>query len=461
MNSINTMSTPSKEAEAENINDSETLDQAIERLSTLPILESYLLRVPESDKLNISPAELDQQVLIKFKEIADAQADEDNKEPAMMKPDDLAQCIKMIVNQYTVLEEDESVAITLWIMFTWLHEHATISPILNISSPEKRCGKTTVLTVIKKMCYSPIPASNISPAAMYRTIEQDSPTLVIDEADTFASNSHELRGIINSGHSPDLAFVRRCVGESLDPADFSTWCPKVIAGIGQLPETVMDRSIIIEMKRKLPSQKIVNIRRADNKLFEAIQYQLTHWSLSITENFKGLIPNEIAELNDRANDNWEPLLAIANTLGGNWNEDAIKSALKLSSSQEDTLSNGEQLLTDIHEVLLNFPHAAIGTNVLIPLLSKDDEKLWQHYDKGRNITAAQLSKMLRPFHIKSTHIRDEKKKQVRGYYLNYFSDAFKRYVPENSVTGVTDVDAPEETGSTSTNSTMFLENTSA
>ena len=290
---------------------------------------------------------------------------------------------------------------------------------------------------------------------------------MIDEADTFVSNSHDLRGIINSGHTPESAYVIRCTGDEHEATHFSTWCPKVLAGIGQLPETVMDRSIIIEMKRKLPSQKIVNIRRADNKLFEAIQYQLTHWSLSITENFKGLIPNEIAELNDRANDNWDPLLAIANTLGGNWNEDAIKSALKLSSSQEDTLSNGEQLLTDIHEVLLNFAHAAIGTMELISLLSKDDEKLWQHYDKGRNITAAQLSKMLKPFHIKPVQFRNGNK-QMRGYYANDFSDAVERYVSKNSVTDVTDVtdvtaivDVPEATGSISKRYGFTMENTSA
>jgi len=420
------------------INNSETLDQVVERLAHLPILERYLIREPESEKLSISPAELEYFIKIKLNESTTEQETGNNGTPALMNPDDLAQCIKMIVNQYTVLEEEDSIAITLWIIFTWLHEHASFSPILNISSPEKRCGKTTVLTVLTKMCSQPMLASNISPAALYRVIEKDHPTLVIDEADTFVSNSSDLRGIINSGHSPESAYVIRCTGDSHDAVPFSTWCPKVFAGIGDLPETVMDRSIIIEMKRKLPSQKIDGIRRTDSHLFEAIQEQLALFSSSIADDFKGYTPDEISELNDRANNNWEPLLGIAYLLGDDWLEKANISALKLSVSQEDTLSSGEELLTDIYKVLLTFNSATVATKKLIAFLCEDDERPWEHWNKGSNITAAQLSKMLKPFHIKPSQFRAGNK-QMRGYHCNDFSDAINRYVPQTSVTDVTDV----------------------
>src|SRR5260221_610896 len=83
--------------------------------------------------------------------------------------------------------------------------------LLIINSPEKGCGKTTVLDVVGRTCSRPLFTSNITPAALFRVVEAVQPTLLIDEADSFAAENEELRGVINSGHTRSGAFVIRTV----------------------------------------------------------------------------------------------------------------------------------------------------------------------------------------------------------------------------------------------------------
>src|SRR5690606_7820556 len=98
-------------------------------------------------------------------------------------------------------------------------------------------------------------ASNTTPAVIYRVIENTGGTIMIDEADTFIRNNTELAGIINSGHRKKYATVMRCEGDKHDVRAFSTWAPMVIAMIGKPQDTIVDRSIIITMRRKTEGEK--------------------------------------------------------------------------------------------------------------------------------------------------------------------------------------------------------------
>ena len=112
-------------------------------------------------------------------------------------------------------------------------------------------------------------ASNISSAALFRSIEKWVPTLLIDEADSFATKNDELRGVLNSGHTPQTAFVVRCIGDDSEPRIFSTWGCKALAAIGKLPDTVMDRSIEIRLRRALPGEVAEKIRHASPRQIRA------------------------------------------------------------------------------------------------------------------------------------------------------------------------------------------------
>src|SRR5690606_12160382 len=113
-------------------------------------------------------------------------------------------------------------ALALWSIFSYGFNASNIAPKLLIHSPEKRCGKTTLLDVLSELVWKPILASNITPAVIFRVIESVGGTIMIDEADTFIRNNSELAGIINSGHRKKHATVWRCDGDKSEPKAFST-----------------------------------------------------------------------------------------------------------------------------------------------------------------------------------------------------------------------------------------------
>ena len=158
--------------------------------------------------------------------------------------------ICQILSRFIFLPKGADLAVALWVLHTYTFETAENSPILVLSSPDKRCGKTVTLEILNGLVLKPLSTSNVTSAALFRTVEKYQPTLLIDEGDTFIRRSDELRGILNSGHRKAVAYVIRTVGDDYEPRQFSTWCPKAIALIDRLPDTVEDRSVVIPMTRK-------------------------------------------------------------------------------------------------------------------------------------------------------------------------------------------------------------------
>src|SRR5262249_6102365 len=187
------------------------------------------------------------------------------------------------------------------------------SPFMVLVSPTKRCGKTSVLILLFFLTPKSELASNITAAALFRYIEAIRPTLLIDEADTFVKNNEELRGILDSGHTTVAAQIIRNVevnGEH-KPRRFSTWAAKAIATIRKLADTLEDRSVIVTLQRKPRDARVERLRRRDTEEFKILRSQAARWA---ADNFDKLVDPDPAVpgvLNDRAADNWRPLLAIA------------------------------------------------------------------------------------------------------------------------------------------------------
>ena len=201
--------------------------------------------------------------------------DEPWPEPdAALLPELVALC-----TTHGILPVGAAIALALWAVHTFTFDRFRVSPYLAITSPQKRCGKSTLLAVLTRLVHRPLLSSNISPAAVYRGVEQWRPTLLIDEADTFLARNEELRGILNSGHTRDAAYTIRCVGDIHEPTRFSTWCPKVIAMIGTLPSTLADRSIVIKLRRRLRHEAIQRIDpKALDPLCETLRRKIVRWA---------------------------------------------------------------------------------------------------------------------------------------------------------------------------------------
>lgn len=145
---------------------------------------------------------------------------------------------------------------------TWFIDVVQVAPLAVITAPEKRCGKSQLLFILGRLVYRPLAASNITAAALFRSIDLWGPTLLIDEADAFIKDNEELRGLLNCGHTRDSAYIIRVVGDNFTPTRFNVWGAKALAGIGHLSETLMDRSVTLELRRKTPYEKVDRLRHA-------------------------------------------------------------------------------------------------------------------------------------------------------------------------------------------------------
>jgi putative DNA primase/helicase len=218
-------------------NYSETIN-AVQRLSKLPPLEYEKVRELEAEQLGVRVSVLDAEVK-KASQVALSQ-DKDTMFrivevwPEPVNGAALLDELVAVIHGFIICDRDTAIATALWCVMTWLIDRFQVAPLAIITAPEKRCGKSQLLSLIGRLSNRPLVASNISPSAVFRVIEAHRPTLLIDEADTFMRDNEELRGVINSGHTRQAAYVVRCVGDEHEPVQFSTWGAKALSGIGHL-----------------------------------------------------------------------------------------------------------------------------------------------------------------------------------------------------------------------------------
>lgn len=331
--------------------------------------------------------------------------------------------------RYVIADRETLRAAALWSALTWFSDAATVLPLALITAPEKGCGKSTLLAALAKLSSRPLWASNVTPAALFRAVEKWKPALFIDEADTFMRDNPELVGIINSGHTRDTAYVIRTVGDAHEPRQFSTWGAKAISGIGAhgISETIASRSIILMMRRKTLGERCESLRHPDREAFQVVKRQLARWADDHSGKFAALRPS-LEGLSNRAADNWEPLLALADLAGGDWPKLARHAAMRLNGNEEEAPSLNQELLGDIKAVFDRTGSDSIFTATLLDELCKDEESAWATYNRGKPVTPRQLSKRLHEFGIKPKQIWARGEGNRNGYELDQFKDAFSRYL---------------------------------
>lgn len=411
-------------------------DEIFVRLATLSPIEYDRARIAEAKLLNIRPATLDN--LVKEKK---GLSQKENKTPFVeiepwhesINPAELLREISQTIRRFIICPIETSHAATLWIAMTWFIDVIQVAPIVVITAPEKRCGKSQLLFLLSRLVNRPLSASNITSAALFRSIDAWQPTLLIDEADTFMRENEELRGIINCGHTRDSAKIIRVVGEDYTPTTFTVWGAKALAGIGHLPDTIMDRAIPLELRRKLANEQTLRLRHGEPDLFKTLTAKLARLSEDYSSKIQQAKPELPDTLNDRAQDNWEPLLAIADIAGEEWPTLARLAAAKISGDNEQSKSLGVELLSDIKEIFEVKCLDRIPSSELVRLLCSDEEKPWATYNRGSPIKPRQLANRLREFGIISNTIRIGVT-TAKGYMKSQFTDSFARYLTPSVTT---------------------------
>ncbi len=348
-------------------------------------------------------------------------------------PANLLAEILATIHRHVIIDSAQAIAVTLWIAMTWFMTGINVSPLLIITAPERACGKSQLLSLLLRLVFRGLSAANTSAPFLFRALEAWQPTILFDEVDTFLRENPEIKGMLNAGHTRDSAYVGRTVAKDADfvPTLFCVWGAKALAGIGvekHLPDSTMSRSIVAFMRRKLAGENIVRLRHADRGHFDELASRLARFAQDYAAQVFNARPNLPDELSDRAQDNWEPLLAIAETAGPEWSAKAVAAALALSNASDESGSSGNELLADIQEAFATQKCIKISSADLIQALVADAESPWPTYNHGRPLTPRQLSKKLNAYGIKPKTVRMGPYQTPKGYELAQFTDAFARYL---------------------------------
>jgi hypothetical protein len=423
-------------------------EESIVELAALSKLQYAKRRKDAAETIGIGVGELDKIVAEargerKDEKLAPALYEHWNVEAANEPVDGgiLLRALKEATQRYVFMSDDQAVAVTLWIVFSWLHEHAgavTHSPILYVTSAEKDSGKSTLLGVVNFLARRSLQSVDISGPALFRSITKWQPTFIVDEADDALANNPDLRSVINSGWTRGQGVIR-CHPDTHEPELFSTFAPKVVAMKGRnLPDTTLSRSIAITMKPRRPDdpkEHAADFDHCDTETFARLRSQLMRWAADNAEALAKAAPEIPPGFHNRRRANWVPLLAIAEAGGGDWKKAGWKAALAIEAVA-DTFdpSIGVELLRATKGVFEAGGKDRIASADMIDDLVADETAPWATYNKGKPISQRQVASLLKAYGIKPKTIRLHDGSTAKGYLLAWFTDAFSRFTPYSAKT---------------------------
>ncbi|HVB76221.1 MAG TPA: DUF3631 domain-containing protein [Candidatus Nitrosotalea sp.] len=327
-------------------------------------------------------------------------------------------------------------AVALWVLHTHAIGAASTTPRLSVRSAEKQCGKSRLLEVLELVAARPVLAVNISVAALFRSIGDPPPAILWDEVDALFRGGNDpgredLRALLNSGYRRGASVLRMVGdGKKMEVRAFPTFAPVALAGIGELPDTVSDRSIIVELRRRLPGEKVRPFRRAAIASEAApLRERSDNWAAENLAKLESARPAMPDGLSDRAEDLWEPLLAIADLVGGSWPKRARKAAVELAKVGRDRDgSDGVLLLTDLRAIFeAHLGEGAVPTATILEVLGALEESPWGDL-RGKPLDARGLARRLRRFGVRPKQVR-LRSVTVKGYSRADLTDAWARYLP--------------------------------
>jgi hypothetical protein len=363
-------------------------------------------------------------------------------------PADLLGDVENFVRRFVVLPKCAYLPVALWAMATYLSKIFDSFPYIALISPAKRCGKTRLLEILELLSDSPWRGTAPSPAALYRMMA-NTPTLLLDEVEALmarhASETQQIiLAILNAGHRRG-ATIPRCDGPKNELRHFSVYGPKAFAAIGRLPDTLMDRSIVITMQRRSADQPVERLLYANAKAeSKPIALKLAAFRESrageVRTAYERLMKEDLQFLSDRDADLWIPLFALCSVVAPEKMPHMRASARELSGGkatgdEDDTLAL--KLLADLRDVWPE-EEAEVETKVLIGRLKGLDESPWA--TKDYELSGHRLARMLRPFGVRPDQFREGPRGGLRGYHRQALDLAITRYLSATTATPLEEKD---------------------
>ena len=327
-----------------------------------------------------------------------------------------------------------AVAVTLWVAATHIVDTLDVAPYLLVTAPEIESGKTRLMEIAAPLVHQPMFSSSMTPAVLFRTIDQKHPTLFLDEADNLWTKhgddkNVELVALLNAGHRRGIPAYRMGGPGKTTLQEFDVFCPKAIAGafpdVTKIPEALRSRSVHLRMQRKLPGEKVNRWTRQAREVWlpqlDELREELAGM-LEATHPVDAVI-EPLDELGDRDFDVWEPLLQIASRAGDRWMRVAVEAAIAMCGPDPtQTVPHRLLVLRDIEEVWNG--EAWMLTNDILEALHGMEERPWGDY-YGTPLTAHRLAKFLGSYGIESKREPGESRRKC--YHRTDLDDLFARY----------------------------------
>jgi uncharacterized protein DUF3631 len=354
--------------------------------------------------------------------------------------DELSACFR----RHLSLPEGAPDAMALWAMFAWCHDAFQHSPRLALQSPLPRCGKTTAIRILKELVPIPLATSDITAAGIFRTVAKDAGrTIIIDELDTVINEDRSMLRVLNSGHQRATASSVRCHPKTHHPEEYPTWAPFILAGIGQFPASLQKRSIVVPMPRAKPDENLEPISEAAKLVLGQLKQRIETWAQRNMPKLRGAYP-DMAGFHNRLADNWRPLFAIADAIGGEWPERARRAAKVLTGEIEP--SEPLRILSMCWQIVKSNAADRIASEDLFAALQacgESDSSLEEVFVPSKR----KLAEYLRPFGIRPKKLRFDEK-SLQGYERKDFEDVAARYITDSTPVEDGDsahADYPEQT----------------
>jgi putative DNA primase/helicase len=389
---------------------------------------------------------------------------------------ELAHGIEQAFRRYITAEETDYSVLTTWTLHTFgmAVDAFRVSPRLAITSPQKGCGKTTLLDIVVELAYRGFPSADLTNATFFRVAHMIRPTTCIDERDRAAGQA--LDTLLNSGWSASsrggTLRMEAAADGTIRPRAFRGFTPVALAGIGGIgASTLHDRCVEVQLHRQTDAERKAKFTLTEKAGLTDLPSKSLRWAtdkLDILSNAPAL---ELDGLSNRAEDNWSVLYAVAVALGGDWPE-RITAAAKRSLSR--TTSNGDatnsiDLVRDIIRIAEVVATATgrkwhelkfSGSDLVKKLLEIDDGTWNEINGQTRKLTQNSMARMLRSFGVYPLRIddadsirgvtsapttigvrsaaastkSDKNRSQTRGYVMKDLLELRTRYLSDAEIT---------------------------
>jgi putative DNA primase/helicase len=413
----------------------ETDNETFERLAKLTPADYDRCRNNEATRLKIRVGILDDEVVKRRSKVGEnLQGGGLDLADLELWPDpvngaEVLNSVAASFSRYVVLPEGAADALALWAAHTHCFEHFVHTPRLNISSPEKGCGKTTLRDVLAVLVPRPLPTENLSVAVLFRVIEKYMPTVLADEYDSWLGDNEELRGLLNAGHKRGGQALR-CEGDNHEVRGFRVFAPALLCGIGALPGTLHDRSIRIRLERAKEGEVSERFDSRHTEREQILCRKLARFCADNGERLAQCEPTLPPGAFNRLADNWRPLFAVAEIAGGDWPQRAAVAFAKLTSKEDaDAQGIRTMLLADIRQIMTEKKVHRIFSRELVESLCAMTDRPWPEAHRGKPITEAWLARHLHSFGITPQTLRIGTGR-AKGYESADFAGVFERYPPD-------------------------------